>query len=206
LLENILLRKNHKYKNNFYLKNIILFKMLIFCYFILLIAIASLVLLIMSNITFLKTKVPFISLSQKRIKEIFDQVKLEKGKLIYDLGCGDARVLIYAYKKYGIQGIGYEINFWAYLRAKIKTYKYRDHLKVYYKNFLKEDLKNADYVFTYLMPVVMESVGHKLKKELKPSALVICCAFHIPDFPVQRILKTSLTKKTQGQVFLYNFA
>jgi len=178
--------------------------MLIFLYLILLISLISLVLLAISNIAFLRTKVPFISLSNKRIKEILNQVKLEKGKLLYDLGCGDGRFLIKAYEKYGVQGIGYEINFWAYLRAKIKIYKYRDQIKIYYQNFLKEDFKNADYIFTYLMPAVMEVVGQKLKKDLKSSTLIISCAFHIPNMKADKVLETSLNKKNQGKVFLYN--
>ncbi len=175
-----------------------------FLYCILLVTLIFLVLLVISNIAFLRTKVPFISLSYKRINEIFDAVKLEKGKLLYDLGCGDGRILIRAHQRYGVRGIGYEINFWAYLRAKIKTYKYRDYIQIYYKNFFKEDLTKADYIFTYLMPAVMELVGHKLKKGLKPSALVICCAFHIPNMKPSQVLKTSLNKKQKGSVYMYN--
>jgi trans-aconitate methyltransferase len=178
--------------------------MLIFYFFILLIMGISLVLLIMSNVVFFKTKVPFISLSNQRIDEILNQIELKKGKLLYDLGCGDGRFLVKAYKKYRIRGIGYEINFWAYLRAKVKTYKYRKDIKIYYKNFFKENLENADYVFIYLMPEVMEMVGQKLKKELQASTLIISCAFHIPNIKVDQVLDTSLNKKNRGKVFLYN--
>lgn len=173
-------------------------------YFILPIAIISIFLLIISIFMLLKTRVPFVSLSHKRISEIFDAVKLEKGKLFYDLGCGDARVLIEAYKKYGIKGVGYEINLWAYLRAKIKTYKYRDNIKIYYKDFLKESLDNPDYIFAYLMPPVMESFGEKLKNEIDSPCHIICCAFHIPNMKPSKVFKISLNKKHKGSVYVYD--
>jgi SAM-dependent methyltransferase len=129
----------------------------------------------------------FVSTSKKRISAVLNAVPMTSNQILIDLGCGDGRVLRMANKKFGIKGIGYELNPLAFLKAKIMC-MFIKNIRLKYSNFYKEDISNADIVFCYLFPDVMKPVGEKLKAELKEGAYIISCNFKIPHFSHERIL------------------
>jgi len=53
---------------------------------------------------------PFVPTPQKTVNEILKKLKLKKGTVFYDLGCGDGRVVRSAVKNYGVTGIGVDLN------------------------------------------------------------------------------------------------
>lgn len=176
--------------------------MLIFLIIFLLVVIATAILTTVSLIAYLRTRVPFVSLSTEKIQQIWQQVPLISGKTVVDLGCGDGRVLIAAHKRYGVLGIGYEINLWAYLRAKIRTWPYRQYIKIFYQNFLTADLSAADYVFTYLLPAAQEKVEAQVVPKLKAGSQLIAYAFFLPSLRVDQELNTTTDGKS-GKIYVY---
>ena len=54
-----------------------------------------------------------------RVAAFADAVPMKPGQLLVDLGCGDGRVLRMASKRYGVKTIGYEVNWMAYLIARL---------------------------------------------------------------------------------------
>ena len=106
---------------------------------------------------------------------------------MYDLGCGDGRILRAVSRRHQARAVGFEVNLMAYLRARIKCLFYPD-VKVVWGDFRKADLKEADLVFCYLFPDVMRTTAKKLTQDLKPGTRVISCNFPFPDWkPIQLI-------------------
>lgn len=96
------------------------------------------------------------------------RTNLKKGKKVYDLGCGDGRLVIGAAKIAGVTGVGFEISPPVYLLAFI----FRNLLNgfiatIYFKSFWNKDLSDADVVFLYLLPKAMKKLVEKFNKELK---------------------------------------
>ena len=121
--------------------------------------------------------VPFVSLSKKQLRVIDKNIKLKPGDRVVDLGCGDARVLR-MFEKQGVKDLtGYEINFWAYLMAKIKNKLLKSKSKVYFKNFKKVDLSEYNVIFCYLLDNYINSLKEKFDKELKPGTKIISHSF-----------------------------
>jgi len=126
--------------------------------------------------------VPFVSLSKKQLRAIDKNIKLKPGDRVVDLGCGDARVLR-MFEKQGVKDLtGYEINFWAYLSAKIKNKLLKSKSKVYFKNFKKADLSEYNVVFCYLLDYYLNSLKEKFDKELKPGTKIISYGFPIKNW------------------------
>ena len=117
-----------------------------------------------------------------RVKTFLDNIRLRKGSLLIDIGCGDGRVLREAYRRYGVRAVGFEINPLAYALARIRTLGLRG-VSVRMQNFWKVNLREADAVFCYLFPDIMEKLATKLKSELRPGTPVISCNFPLPDWP-----------------------
>lgn len=140
--------------------------------------------------------VPFIPLTKKELEAVSRCIKLEPDEKIVDLGCGDGRVLR-MFEKHGAKDLtGYEVNFGAYLLAKIKNKFSKSKAKIYFKNFKKVNLSEYNIVFCYLMDYYVNSTSfkEKLDKELKPGTKIISFAFEIKNWHKPEII---------GRIFIY---
>jgi len=113
---------------------------------------------------------PYVATRKKRIEEILKEVELKKGKLFIELGSGDGRIVRTAVRKYGVKGVGVDINplliFWAKILG-------ANNIKFKTENIFDSDLKQADYVYLFLMPKLIEKLALKMNKELKKRTVVI---------------------------------
>jgi SAM-dependent methyltransferase len=126
---------------------------------------------------------PFVPTSSKNETEIWDRVKLVRGKLLIDVGSGDGRMLVEAVKRYGVRGVGIEIQ--PILVGISKLITIINGIKVINficKDFWKEDLSRADYLYFYLGPKTVEELAKKLEREQKKEQIVISKAFEIKSW------------------------
>jgi ribosomal protein L11 methylase PrmA len=133
----------------------------------------------------------FTTTHRSKIKKILEDVSMVPGQVVYDLGCGDGRFLIAAAKRYDVRAIGFEINPWAYALSRFRVGFWQANVSIHFKDFWKADLSEADIVFCYLFPDVMEKLKRKLSQELKAEAKVISCNFEIPGWRPEKIITAS---------------
>ena len=131
----------------------------------------------------------YVSSSRVRVAAFADAVPMKPGQLLVDLGCGDGRVLRMANKRYGIKTIGFEVNWMAYLKARLLCMGNRD-IEIKRKNFWRENLSAADVVFCYLYPDVMLRLTQKLISNLKPGTVIASCNFPLPGFTPGKVLRS----------------
>ena len=129
----------------------------------------------------------YVSTSKSRIAAFIEAVPMKSGQLLVDLGCGDGRVLRQTRKYYNVRAIGYEVNLLAYIKAQVLAIGQRN-VEIKRKNFWSADLTDADVVFCYLFPDVMQKLSLKLKADLKPGAVVVSCNFGLPGFKLTDVL------------------
>lgn len=141
----------------------------------------------------IKTKVPWAKTPQENLSKIFSEINLPKNSLIYDLGCGDGRTLFLA-EKMGYRAVGYELSLYPFLKGLIKKIIVKSKIKIRRKDFFKDNLEKANIVFVFLVSDVMEKLGRKLKKELRPGTIIISYGFTIPNWSAQKILDTKPSK------------
>lgn len=86
-------------------------------------------------------------------------------EVLYDLGCGDGRILIAASTAYGCRSVGIELNPVTYQHAStaIGIFGLRDRVRVYQGDVLTFDYPHADIVTMYLYPELMERVLPRLR-------------------------------------------
>ena len=130
----------------------------------------------------------YVSTSGVRLKAFFDEVPMTPDQLFVDIGCGDGRALRLASARYGVKGIGYEINPLAFLKATALSL-FRPSVRICYGNFFNHDISRADVVLCYLFPDVMKKVAEKFRSELSPGTVVGSFNFEIPGFVPVTILK-----------------
>ncbi|WP_456433826.1 hypothetical protein [Thermosulfuriphilus sp.] len=131
----------------------------------------------------------FTRTSSAKIKAILKEVPMEGRTRLYDLGCGDGRFLLAAWQKYGVCGIGYEINPYAYLLCRLKALLLGAPVVCRREDFWQVDLSEAEVVFCYLFPDLMKPLAEKLDRELPEGATVISCNFPLPGWRPEKIIK-----------------
>lgn len=125
--------------------------------------------------------VPFVPSPMKVVEFMIGKAHLKGNETVYDLGCGDARLLIAAKKKCPeIRAIGYELPLGVWMLAKTRALLSHQNVTVKLGNFLKTNLSDADVIFLYLIPEVMPKLRRKLESELKKGTRVISHGFELP--------------------------
>jgi len=155
-----------------------LFSLLVFL--ILLTVLCLLFLWMWSNI---RAKVPFVGVPVNILKDIDKALLLKEGSVVYDLGCGDGRVLFYLAKNNPkLKYIGIENSLFPFILAKVSSWWYKKinkiDVEIIRKDFFDVDLSNATHIFTYLYPNIMDDLLPKFDKELKTGTRVVSVSFH----------------------------
>ncbi|MFW9950709.1 MAG: class I SAM-dependent methyltransferase [Candidatus Thorarchaeota archaeon] len=122
---------------------------------------------------------PWLPTRMKKVGAMLSLAKLQPNDILYDLGCGDGRVLIMAARRFDATAVGIEINllFYLWCQLLIAILGLRKKIKVVYGNFFKYNLKDADVVICYLLQETNDKLEEKLVQELKPNSRVISNSF-----------------------------
>lgn len=111
--------------------------------------------------------------------------ELNEKKVLYDLGCGNGRILFTAERALGTTKhapfTGYEINVSLIWYTKLLNFIRRTNIQFICRNFFAADISDADVIFMYLWPTVMEQFFATKWTTLKPGTKVISHAFKIKN-------------------------
>ncbi len=133
--------------------------------------------------------VPYVPTRKKLIGKLISAAKLKKGQKVYDLGCGDGRILFASEKITGVAGEGYEIAPLVYFLALIKKWMHRGKSNIHFKNFLYESLSSADVIFCYLTPKILEKLTQKLQNDCRKGTKIITHTFAIKAMTPKTIIR-----------------
>lgn len=114
-----------------------------------------------------------------RVKRMLELAKLKKGDRIYDLGCGDGRMVHLAAKLYDADAVGLELSPIMYGIARLRNFILHSKSKVLLRDFRRIHYGNAKVIVCYLLPEILKIMRPKFEAELKPGALLISYAFSV---------------------------
>ncbi len=141
---------------------------------------------------------PWVPTSRKNVKRFLKLANVRKGEVVYDLGCGDGRVVFAAAEK-GAVARGLEISLFPFIFAWFSRFfkKDKERIKISYKSIWKTDLSDADVIYFFLLPVAYPRMKKKLENELKKGARIVVCAWPIEGW------ETAVTDKKEGELGMY---
>jgi ubiquinone/menaquinone biosynthesis C-methylase UbiE len=134
-----------------------------------------------------QTKQPdviFVPTPDRVVEEMLRVADIRGDDLIYDLGCGDGRIVIQAARKVGSRGVGIDIDPQRIKESRQNASKAGvDHLVQFHEQDLfQADFSEATVVTLYLLPMLNLQLRPKLLTELKPGTRVISHDFSMNEW------------------------
>ena len=128
---------------------------------------------------------PFDPTPQEVVERMLLLAAIRKNDVVYDLGSGDGRLLITAAKKYGVRGVGFEVEPGLVKLARENARKAGVEKLVQFRqqDFLSADLSAATVVTLYLSYDGNLAVREQLQRQLQPRSRVVSYTFDMGDWP-----------------------
>jgi SAM-dependent methyltransferase len=142
------------------------------------------ILVLIPTIMALVNGAPFVPTPMEAVENVLKLAKIKRGEKIYDIGCGDGRMVYLAAKEYGADATGFELSPLVYCLARIRHLFWRSKAKIRFANFKSKDLSDADVIVCYLLPDTLARLQEKLDRELKKGARVVSYAFPVGNWKV----------------------
>jgi precorrin-6B methylase 2 len=108
------------------------------------------------------------------VAKMLETAGVKKEDVVYDLGCGDARILVTAAKKFGCRGVGYEIHPGRFQLAKdnVKKNGVEDLVEIRKQDIFEADLSKATVITLYLLPELNLRLVPQMEK-MKPGSRIV---------------------------------
>jgi precorrin-6B methylase 2 len=133
-----------------------------------------------------KIWVIYVPTPEEVVDEMCKIAKIKKDDVVYDIGCGDGRMVIHAVKKYGAKkGVGIDLTPERIKECKVnaKKAKVDDKVSFLQKDALTiKDFSEANVVLIYLSNYLNEALRPTLRKTLKPGARIVSHRFKMGDW------------------------
>jgi SAM-dependent methyltransferase len=123
------------------------------------------------------------------VSKMLKMARIRKTDLVYDLGCGDGRILVLAAQKYGCRGMGYDIDPQRVKASRENVTKNGvDKLvKIFQADIFTLDLRKADVIPIYLLPEMNRKLLPQLDK-LKPGSRVVCHNYDLDGIAADEVI------------------
>ena len=138
---------------------------------------------------------PFVATPIPVVKKMIELAGVTKDDVVYDLGCGDGRMVIVAAQERGARGVGIDIDPRRIEESKrnAKLARLGKRVKFILGNATKVDISEATVVTLYLLPESNELLRPKLEKELKEGTRVICHNSRIAGWKDREVASATVT-------------
>jgi SAM-dependent methyltransferase len=128
--------------------------------------------------------VPYVSTPHEVVTAMLRLAHVTRDDVVYDLGCGDGRIVITAAQTYGARGTGVDLDPQRILEAEVNARQARVETRVRFllQDLFATDLRDATVVTLYLLPQVNLQLRPMLLRDLKPGSRVVSHEFSMDDW------------------------
>lgn len=139
--------------------------------------------------------VPYVPTRPEVVNAMLKLAKVNKNDIVYDLGCGDGRIVITAAKNYGASGVGIDIDPERIkeANANAKEANVTGKVRFVQNDLFKSDFSRASVVTLYLLPAVNLKLRPQLLKQLKPGTRIVSHAFDMGDWKPEKTVQVGGT-------------
>jgi precorrin-6B methylase 2 len=122
------------------------------------------------------------------VEEMLRLAEVKPDDVVYDLGCGDGRIVVTAAKLYGVKAVGVDLDPERVEESKENVRKngVENLVTIRQQNIFDTDLSEASVVTLYLYPSVNLALKPTLQNQLKPGSRIVSHAFDMGDWEPEK--------------------
>jgi len=139
-----------------------------------------------------KCRIIYVPTEQTVVDKMLDMAKVNKKDVVFDLGCGDGRIVCAAAKNFGAKGVGVDIDPARIQDCMVTMKKFgvtKEQVDIREGDALKvKDLDRASVIMLYMLPEFMEKLEPQLTK-LKPGTRIVAHDYPFPNMKADQIVE-----------------
>ncbi len=147
----------------------------------------------------------YVPTPQDVVDKMLELAEIKKDDLLYDLGCGDGRIVVTAAKRFGCKAVGYDIDP-ERVKESLENVEKNNvgHLvRIEQKDIFTLDLSKANVITLYLLPRLNVKLIPQLEK-LKPGSRIVSHDFRMRGVKPDKVVKlTSDDDYEEHKIFLW---
>ena len=126
----------------------------------------------------------YVPTSPEMVEVMLKMADVKPGEMVYDLGCGDGRIVVTAARDFGARGIGVDIDPERIResRQNVRDAKVEDRVQIKYADLFEMDFSDADVVALYLLPALNLRLRPRILDELRPGTRIVSNSFDMDDW------------------------
>jgi SAM-dependent methyltransferase len=150
---------------------------------------------------------PWVPTPEPVVDRMLELAELTGKDVLYDIGCGDGRIVITAARRYGTRGVGIDIDPAMIKRSEQNAAAAGLERQVRFvaMDATKADFSEATVVSLYLLPESNALMRPLLEAQLRPKSRVVCHNYAIPGWEAKEV-RTETVKDENGEdhyIYLY---
>jgi SAM-dependent methyltransferase len=146
----------------------------------------------------------FVATDLEVVHAMLDAAQVGPGDVVYDLGCGDGRIVVTAAQRYGARGVGVDLDPERIREARDNAARagVTDRVTFLEGDLFATDISPATVVTLYLGSDVNLRLRPKLLRDLRPGTRVVSHQFDLGDWLPERTLEVAVAGASR-RVFLW---
>jgi precorrin-6B methylase 2 len=146
----------------------------------------------------------FVPTPHEVVEKMLELAKVTKKDVVYDLGCGDGRIVVAAAKKYGCKAYGFDVDPQRIKESKARVAKNKVEklVTIEKKDIFTLDLSKANVVTLYLLPDLNVKLIPQLEK-MKPGSRIVSHAFDMKGVKPDKVVTVKTKDDREITVYLW---
>lgn len=148
---------------------------------------------------------PYVPTPMPIVEKMLEMGEVDKNDIVYDLGCGDGRIVIMAAKQYGARGVGIDLDPRRISESKLAAAEagVEELVEFRMEDATKSDFSDATIVTLYLLTESNRLLRPELERQLKPGAYVISHNYPIPGWEEKEIEFVTIMDDIGEEHYIY---
>lgn len=148
---------------------------------------------------------PYMPSPHDVVERMLSLAEVNSGDVVYDLGCGDGRIVVAAAEKYGARGVGVDIEpYWVGKCNALAKERGVEHLTTFRaQDALTVDVTDATVIMLYLVHWSVPKLQPTIRRQVNPGTRIVSQSFHMKDWLPNKTEKFTDSEGTARTIHLW---
>jgi len=148
---------------------------------------------------------PYVISDDAVVDKMVELAQISKDDVVYDLGCGDGRIIVTAALRSGCRGVGFDLDPERVAEANrnVEIHDVSQSVSIKQQDIFEVDLSKANVAVMYLLPWMMQKLTPQFE-QMQPGSRIVSHDFYIEGVEPERVAQVQVNPNdTNHYIFVY---